>query len=138
MNRIVFQGEHCTGAQDTELDKLKEQVNVFKNNTAISLMPWILDVPRNSEFDEYNKVVPELASIVEKVKAVSNIHFLEPTVNLPFFLSLFHYSSTTHSIQCLNIFQVCEDVGKIPTGLEILSNIKIEEPSIDVTTSVTS
>ena len=86
VNGIVFQGEQCnTGAQDTELDKLKEQVNIFKNDVANSFMPWILDVPQNSEFDEYNKAIPELASKVEKMQAVSNIHFLEPTVNLPLF-----------------------------------------------------
>jgi len=98
VNGVVLQGEHCsTGAQDTELDKLKEQVNIFKNDVATSFMPWILDVPQNSEFDEYNKAIPELASKVEKMKAVSNIHFLEPTVNLPLFSFLFHHSRTTHS-----------------------------------------
>lgn len=99
MNGIVFQGKHCnTGAQNTELDKLKEQVNIFKNDVANSLMPWILDVPQNSEFDEYNKVIPKLASKVEKMKVVSSIHFLEITVNLPLFSFLFHHSRTTHSI----------------------------------------
>jgi len=98
-NGIVFQGEHCnTGAQDTELDKLKEQVNIFKNDVANSFMPWILDVSQNSEFDEYNKAIPKLASKVEKMKAVSSIHFLEITVNLPLFSFLFHHSRTTHSI----------------------------------------
>ena len=97
MNGIVFQGEHCnTGAQDTEIDKLKEQRNIFKNDMASSFMPWILDVPENSEFDEYNKAIPELAGKVEKMQAI------------------------------------CEDAGKIVTALEILSNIKLEEPSVDV------
>jgi hypothetical protein len=45
-------------------------------------MPWILDVPQNSEFDDYNKAIPELASKVEKMKVVRKIYFLEPTVNL--------------------------------------------------------
>lgn len=88
--------EHSnTGPPDTALDKLKQQVNIFKNDVANSFMPWILDVPRNSELDEYNKVIPELASKVQKMKAI------------------------------------CEDADKIPTALEILSNIKFEEPSID-------
>jgi len=99
VNGIVFQGEHCnTGAQDTELDKLKEQVNIFKNDVANSFMPWILDVPKNSEFDEYNKTIPKLASKVETIKAVSSIHFLEITVNLTLFSFLFHHSRTTHSL----------------------------------------
>lgn len=83
MNGVVFQKEHCnTGAQDKELDKLKEQVHIFKNDVANSFMPWILDVPQNSEFDDYNKAIPELASKVEKMKVVRKIYFLEPTVNL--------------------------------------------------------
>jgi len=99
VNGIVFQGDHCnTGADDTELDKLKEQVNIFKNDVANFLMPWILDVPQNSEFDEYKKAIPELASKVEKTKAVSSIHFLEPTVSLPLLSHPFHHSRTTHSI----------------------------------------
>jgi hypothetical protein len=65
------------------LDKLKEQVTIFKNDMASSFMPWILDVPKNSEFDEYNRAIPELATKVEKMQAVSNIHFLEPTISLP-------------------------------------------------------
>jgi hypothetical protein len=91
------EGEHCnTGAQDTELDKLKEQVNIFKNDVANSFMPWILDVSQNSEFDEYNKAIPKLASKVEKMKAIcedagkivtaletlSNIKFKEPSVDV--------------------------------------------------------
>lgn len=99
MNGIVFQGEHRnTGAQDTEIDKLKEQVNIFRNDVASSFMPWILDVPQNSEFDGYDKAIPELASKVEKMQAVSNIYFLEPTVKLPLFSFLFHQSRTTHSL----------------------------------------
>jgi hypothetical protein len=131
VNGIVLQEEHSnTGPPDTALDKLKQQVNIFKNDVANSFMPWILDVPRNSELDEYNKVIPELASKVQKMKAVRNIHFLQPTVNLSVLL-LFHHSSTTFSIKCTNLFQICEDADKIPTALEILSNIKFEEPSID-------
>jgi hypothetical protein len=34
------------------------------------LMPWILDTPRNSELDEYNEVIPELARKVEKIREV--------------------------------------------------------------------
>jgi hypothetical protein len=34
------------------------------------LMPWILDTPQNSELDEYNEVIPELASKVEKIREV--------------------------------------------------------------------
>lgn len=93
----TYEGEHCnTGAQDTELDKLKEQVNIFKNDVANSFMPWILDVPKNSEFDEYNKAIPKLASKVETIKAIcedtgkivtaletlSNIKFKEPSVDV--------------------------------------------------------
>jgi hypothetical protein len=36
--------------------------------------------------EEYNKVIPELASKVEKMKAVRNVYFVEPTVNLSVFL----------------------------------------------------
>ena len=75
VNGIVFQGEHYnTGTQDTEIDKLKQQVNIFKNDVAIPFMPWISDVPQNSEVDDYNKAIPELASKVEKMKAVRNTH----------------------------------------------------------------
>jgi hypothetical protein len=82
---FVFQEEHCsTEAQDTELNKLKQQVNVFKNEMVNSFRPWISDVPQNSELDKYNKLVSELASKVEKINAVSNIHFLKPPINLSY------------------------------------------------------
>lgn len=58
-------------AQDAEeLDKLKHQIDIFKHYMANFLMPWILDTPRNSELDEYNEVIPELASKVEKIKEI--------------------------------------------------------------------
>ena len=69
MNGIVFQGEHCnTGAQDTEIDKLKEQRNIFKNDMASSFMPWILDVPENSEFDSTIKRYQNLPAKWRKCK----------------------------------------------------------------------
>lgn len=103
---------------------------------AIPFMPWISDVPQNSEVDDYNKAIPELASKVEKMKAVRNTHFLELTVNLTLFLFLFHHSSTACSIRCLNLFQICANAGKMLTALETLSNIKFEELSIDETTGL--
>lgn len=73
---MCFQEEFCnTGNQDTgELDKLKHQVDIFKNDMATFLMPWILDTPRNSELDEYDKLVPELANKAEKMRGVRNIY----------------------------------------------------------------
>jgi hypothetical protein len=34
------------------------------------------------------------------------------------------------------LFQICEDAGKIVTALEKLSNIKFEEPSVDIATGL--
>jgi hypothetical protein len=81
MNLIVycvFQEEFCnTGSQDTEdLDKLKHQVDIFKNDMATFLMPWVLGTHQNSKLDEYDKLIPELANKVEKMRGVRNIYFL--------------------------------------------------------------
>ncbi|XP_021924060.1 uncharacterized protein LOC110831893 isoform X3 [Zootermopsis nevadensis] len=64
--------EFCnTGIQDTEdLDKLKHQVDIFRNDMATFLMPWILDTPKNLELDEYDSLIPELANKVDKVKGI--------------------------------------------------------------------
>jgi len=63
------EGEHCnTGAQDTEIDKLKEQLKIFKNDMASSFMPWILDVPENSEFDSTIKRYQNLPAKWRKCK----------------------------------------------------------------------
>jgi hypothetical protein len=68
----IFQEKYCnTGAQNAEeLDKLKHQVHIFKHYMHNFLMPWILDTPQNSELDEYNEVILELANKVEKIREV--------------------------------------------------------------------
>lgn len=78
LDYFVSQEEFCnTGIQDTEdLDKLKHQVDIFRNDMATFLMPWILDTPKNLELDEYDSLIPELANKVDKVKGVRNIYAL--------------------------------------------------------------
>jgi hypothetical protein len=71
------------------------------------MMPWIVDTCQNSELDEYNELIPEVANKVEKIRRVRNIYFsfdnVRVTEQVDTFLTLltciWHMSSSNPSQQ---------------------------------------